>query len=339
MPTVAVVQAAPVLFERDASIDKAVALAHDAAAKGASLVLFPEAFIPAYPRGLSFGAVVGSRSAEGRAIYARYVANSIDVPGPESARLAAAARDLGITLAIGVIERDRSGGTLYCTFLVFGPDGSLLHHHRKLKPTASERLVWGEGDGRSLRAVETPAGKVGGLICWENYMPLARTALYEQGVELWLAPTADSRDQWQATMRHIALEGRCYVLGSNQFVTRDMYPDDLGPEAAAELAAAPEIMCRGGSVIVDPLGNVIAGPLWDQEGILLAEIDLAAIAGAKMDFDPIGHYARPDVLKLRGKGTKPSAMPASAGAVKTTLPQEKAAKKAKRLARKAARRA
>ncbi|MFM9105389.1 MAG: carbon-nitrogen hydrolase family protein [Chloroflexota bacterium] len=312
MPTVAVVQAAPVLFDGDASVSKAVGLARDAAAQGATLVLFPEAFIPAYPRGLSFGAVVGSRTAEGRAMYARYVANSIDVPGPGTATLAAAARDLRITLAIGVIERDPAGGTLYCTLLVFGPDGSLLHHHRKLKPTASERLVWGEGDGRSLRAVDTPAGKVGGLICWENYMPLARAALYQQGVRVWLAPTADAREVWQSTMRHIALEGRCYVLGANQFVTRDMYPEDLGPAAAAELAAAPEIMCRGGSVIVDPLGAVIAGPLWDREGILVADLDLDAIAGAKMDFDPVGHYARPDVLTLRGKGTKPNALPTSA---------------------------
>ncbi len=334
MPTVAVIQAAPVLFDRDASIEKTISLAREAAGKGATLVLFPEAFIPAYPRGLSFGAVVGSRTAEGRAIYARYVANSIDVPGPETARLAATARDLGITLAIGVIERDPSGGTLYCTLLVFGPDGALLHQHRKLKPTASERLVWGEGDGRSLRAVETPAGKVGGLICWENYMPLARAALYQQGVQVWLAPTADSRDQWPATMRHIALEGRCYVLGCNQFVTRDMYPSDLGPAAAAELAAAPQIMCRGGSVIIDPLGNIIAGPLYDKEGILITDLDLDTIAGAKMDFDPIGHYARPDILTLKGKGTKPAAMPQT-----PSSPQvDRAAKKAQRQARKASRR-
>jgi nitrilase len=311
MTTVAVIQAAPVLFDRDASLDKALSLASDAAGRGARLVLFPEAFIPAYPRGLSFGAVVGSRTPEGRALYARYAANAIAIPGPETARLASAARDLGITLAIGVIERDPAGGTLYCAFLIFGPDGRLLLHHRKLKPTASERLVWGEGDGRSLQVVDSPVGRTGGLICWENYMPLARTALYQQGIQVWLAPTADARESWQATMRHIAMEGRCYALGANQFVTRDMYPDDLDDASLAEIAAAPDIMCRGGSVIVDPLGNVLAGPLWDEEGILLADIDPDIIAGAKMDFDPVGHYARPDVLKLRGKGSKPAPAAAS----------------------------
>jgi len=267
-------------------------------AAGAGLVLFPEAFVSAYPRGLSFGAVVGSRTEAGRALYARYADSSVEVPGLEIAPLAGAARDLGIALAIGVVERDRRGGTLYCSWLLFGPDGSLLHHHRKLKPTASERLVWGEGDGRSLRVVETPVGRIGGLICWENYMPLARAALHEQGVQVWLAPTADARESWQATMRHVAVEGRCFVLSANQFVTRDMYPDDLDPASRAEIAAAPEVMCRGGSVIVGPLGEVLAGPLWDEEGILIADLDLARIAEAKLDFDPVGHYARPDVLRL-----------------------------------------
>lgn len=295
---VAVVQAASVIMDRDATIAKAVGLIGEAAAGGAQLVLFPEAFVSAYPRGLSFGVVVGQRSAEGRRLFARYAASAIEVPSAATERLGAAAREAGVWVAIGVIERDQLAGTLYCTLLYFGPDGALLGKHRKLKPTAAERLVWGEGDGSTLPVVETPHGRVGGLICWENYMPLARSAMYAKGVELYLAPTADARDAWQATIQHIALEGRCYVLSCNQYVTKSMYPADLGPEALTDLEGQPEEMCRGGSAIVSPLGEYLAGPLYGGEGILYADLDLDAIAGAKFDFDPIGHYARPDVFTL-----------------------------------------
>jgi nitrilase len=295
---VAVVQAAPVLFDREATVEKTCQLTAEAARQGAQLILFPEAFIPAYPRGLTFGTVIGGRSAEGRRMWERYWANSVVVPGPATEALAAAARQAGAYVAVGVIERDGefSGGTLYCTMLYFGPDGGLLGKHRKLKPTAAERLVWGEGDGSTLTVIETKFGKMGGLICWENYMPLARMALYAKGVELYLAPTADSRDTWQATLRHIACEGRCFVLGCNQYVTKAMYPADL--PGIADLAGQPEVMCRGGSAIVSPLGEVIAGPLWDQEGILYADLDLADVVRAKYDFDVVGHYARPDVFQL-----------------------------------------
>ncbi len=222
----------------------------------------------------------------------------MDVPGPATTRLGQAARNAGIHLAIGVIERDGdfSGGTLYCTLLYFGPDGRLLGKHRKLKPTGAERLIWGEGDGSTLTVLDTPMGKVGGLICWENYMPLARMALYGKGVEIYLAPTADARETWQATVRHIACEGRCFVLSCNQFVTKTMYPADL--PLRHELADQPEIMSRGGSVILGPLGDVLAGPLFDAEGILTAQLDLAEVARGKLDFDVVGHYARPDVLRL-----------------------------------------
>ncbi len=296
--TAAVVQAAPVLFDRDASVEKVCQLTAEAARLGARLVLFPEAFIPAYPRGFSFGAVVGSRSAAGRALWERYWSNAVEIPGPAVDRLAEAARQNGVYLSVGVIERDAlfSHGTLYCTLLYFGPDGSLLGKHRKLKPTASERLIWGEGDGSTLTVVDTPYGKMGGLICWENLMPLARMALYGKGIEIYLAPTADSRDAWQATMRHIACEGRCFVLGCNQFVTRDMVPADL--PGFEEMSAQPEVMSRGGSVIVSPLGEVLAGPLFDREGILTAELDLTEIARSKYDFDAVGHYSRPDVFEL-----------------------------------------
>lgn len=295
---VAVVQAGPVLFDRQATVEKSRELIYTAADHNAQLVLFPEAFIPAYPRGLSFGMVVGSRNAEGRRIWQRYWDNSVTIPSPTTEALGEAVRETGIHLAIGVIERDNqfSGGTLYCTLLYFGPDGQIIGKHRKLKPTASERLIWGEGDGSTLTVLDTPLGKIGGLICWENYMPLARMSMYGKGVEIYLAPTADQRDTWQATMRHIANEGRCFVLGCNQYVTKDMYPANL--QDHPELKEMPEVMCRGGSVIVSPLGNVIAGPLFGEEGILYADLDMGEITRSKVDFDVVGHYARPDVFQL-----------------------------------------
>jgi len=294
----AVVQAAPVLFNREATVEKTCQLTAEAAAQGANLILFPEAFIPAYPRGLTFGTVVGSRNPLGRMTWQTYWANSVDVPGPATEALGAAARQANAYLCVGVIERDTqtSRGTLYCTVLYFDPAGRLIGKHRKLKPTASERLIWGEGDGSTLTVVDTAYGKMGGLICWENYMPLARMALYGKGVEIYLAPTADSRDTWQSTIRHIACEGRCFVLGCNQFVTKAMYPADLA--GVEELATQPEIMCRGGSAIISPLGEVLAGPLFDQEGILYADLDMAEVARSKFDFDVTGHYARPDVFQL-----------------------------------------
>jgi len=295
---VAVVQASPILFDREATVEKVCHLTHEAAAQGAKLILFPEAFIPAYPRGLTFGTVVGRRSSAGRRIFQRYWENSVDVPGHDTEALGKAAREESVYLAIGVIERDTqtSRGTLFCTLLYFGPDGQLLGLHRKLKPTGAERLIWGEGDGSTLTALDTELGKIGGLICWENYMPLARMAMYNKGVELYLAPTADARDTWQATLRHIACEGRCFVLGCNQFVTKEMYPADL--EGLEELEGLPDIICRGGSAIISPLGKVLAGPLLDGEGTLFADLNLSLIARSKFDFDVVGHYARPDVFQL-----------------------------------------
>jgi nitrilase len=296
--TVAVIQAAPILFDCQATTDKACRLIREAAEQGARLVLMPEAFIPAYPRGLSFGTVVGNRTSEGRQIWERYWSNAVDAPGPVTDALGAACREAGVYLAIGVVERDSqfSRATLYCTLLYFGPDGQMLGKHRKLKPTAAERFIWGEGDGSTLTVIPTEFGRVGGLICWENYMPLARMAMYGKGVEIYLAPTADARDSWQATLRHIACEGRCFVLGCNQFVTRAMYPATLAEDA--NLAHLPEIVCRGGSAIVSPLGDILAGPLYNEEGMLLANLDMTEIPRSRFDFDVTGHYARPDVFQL-----------------------------------------
>ncbi len=295
---VAVVQAAPLLFDRDATLTKAEILIQEAASHGAQLLLFPEAFIPCYPRGLSFGMVVGSRSPEGRALWQRYWEHSIAIPSDATDRLAEAAGEASVYVAIGVVERDTSfsGGTLYCTLLYLGPDGRVLGKHRKLKPTGAERLIWGEGDGSTLTVLETELGMIGGLICWENYMPLARATMYAKGVDIYLAPTADARDTWQATLRHIACEGRCFVLGCNQFVTKDMYPEDL--PLRHELREKPEVMCRGGSAVVSPLGEVLAGPLYGEEGILYADLDREELIRSKVDFDVVGHYARPDIFQL-----------------------------------------
>jgi nitrilase len=279
---VAVVQAGSVLFERDASIAKAESLIAGAAAAGAHLVVFPEAFIGGYPKGADFGARVGSRTPEGRKLFRRYFETALDVPGPGTARLSEAARAGGIWLVIGVIER--SGGTLYCTVLFFSPDGSLAGTHRKLMPTAMERLIWGFGDASTLPVIDTGLGKIGAVICWENYMPLLRAAMYQKGIELYCAPTVDDRETWPVTMRHIALEGRCFVLSACQF---------------SKPANAPESeWIRGGSLIVGPLGRVLAGPNYEGECILTADLDLGEIAEGKFDLDVAGHYARPDVFQL-----------------------------------------
>ncbi|MDV2686800.1 carbon-nitrogen hydrolase family protein [Alkalihalophilus lindianensis] len=295
---VAVVQASSVLFDLKASTEKAVSIIKEAGEKGANIVVFPEAFIPAYPRGMSFGTSIGSRAPEGRKDWLKYLENSVPVPSETTQVLGEAARKAGVYLIIGVIERDnaRSRGTVYCTVLFFGPDGSLLGKHRKLKPTAAERIVWGEGDGSTLAVFDTPFGKIGALICWENYMPLARAAMYEKGVEIFITPTADSRDLWQSTIRHIAAEGRCFVLSSNQYVTKDMYPTDLA--CYHELESSPEVMCRGGSAIVGPLGDYIIEPVYDKAEILFANLDLREISTSQFDFDVVGHYSRPDVFQL-----------------------------------------
>jgi nitrilase len=290
---VAVVQAAPVAFDRESTIDKTRALVAEAAKPGAQLVLFPEAFVSGYPRGLDFGVRVGSRTPEGRELFRLYWESAVDVPGPATQALGVAARQAGIYLVIGVIERD--GGTLYCTVLFFAADGSLLGKHRKLMPTAAERLVWGFGDGSTMPVFDSTIGRIGAVICWENYMPLLRMHMYARGIQLYCAPTADDRETWFATMRHIALEGRCFVLGCNQFAQRSDYPTEY-PAIQGDDPAT--VMSRGGSCIIDPLGRVLAGPVYDSASILVADLDLDEIARGKFDFDVVGHYARPDVFRL-----------------------------------------
>jgi nitrilase len=295
---VAVVQASPVPMDSSATAKKTCRLIHDAAAEGAKLILLPEAFIPFYPFRLSFGLSMGNRTAEGRKLWSRYWNNAVTVPGPVTEIVGKAAKAAKAFVALGVVERDStySGGTLFCTLLYFGPDGRLLGKHRKLKPTAQERVLWGEGDGSTLPVFDTGFGRIGGLICWENYMPLARFAMYAKGIDIYLAPTADSRSSWQATIQHVACEGRCFVLSCCQYLTKSMLPHD--PEIQAELEGAPEVLSRGGSAIVSPLGGILAGPLFDKEGILTAELDMTTISQARFDMDVVGHYNRPDVFRL-----------------------------------------
>jgi nitrilase len=295
---VAVVQDSPVILDLEKTMEKTVELAKEAAATGAKLIVFPESFIPCYPRGLTFGAVVGERTKEGREDYQRYYDNALAVPGPEMDRLEDLAKELGVYLSIGVTERNGKGldGTLHCTNLFFGPEG-YLGRHRKLKPTGAERIIWGEDDGSTITVVDTPYGKMGSLICWENYMPLARMALYMKGVNLYIIPTADQRDTYQATVRHIAFEGRCFVLVSNQYVEKSMYPTDL--KYYDDIKDQPDIMCRGGSCIINPFGQYLAGPLFGKPGILTAELDLNEIVQAKYDWDPTGHYNRPEIFDFK----------------------------------------
>ena len=289
----AVVQAGAVPFDSAACVDKAVALIGRAAATGARVVVFPEAFIGGYLKGLGFGLVVGARDAAGRDEFRRALESAIVVPGPETARLGEAAAAHGCYVVIGVIERD--GGTCYCSALYFGPDGALLGTHRKLMPTALERMIWGFGDGSTLKAIDSPYGKIGAVICWENYMPMLRMAMYAQQVALYCAPTADDRDSWLPSMRHIALEGRCFVLTACQVLRKDAFPGDV----RVSLGDTPDtLLMRGGSAIVSPLGVVLAGPHFGEETILTADLDLADIGRGKFDFDVVGHYARPDVFRL-----------------------------------------
>ncbi|WP_420137083.1 carbon-nitrogen hydrolase family protein [Sphingomonas sp.] len=289
----AVVQAAAMPFQPIASAEKAARLIREAAAEGARLAVFPEVFIGGYPKGASFGTPVGMRKPEGRDAFLRYHEGAIALDGPEVALLEEATAATGLFVVIGCLERD--GGTLYCSALFFDGERGLIGKHRKLMPTGAERLIWGFGDGSTMPVFETSLGRIGAVICWENYMPALRLAMFDKGVSIYCAPTADDRDTWVPSMQHIALEGRCYVLSACQHITRAAYPDDY------ECALGNEkdtVLLRGGSVIVSPHGQILAGPDFSGETILYAEIELGEVVRGKYDFDVVGHYARPDVFRL-----------------------------------------
>ena len=294
--TVACVQAEPVILDRDATIEKLAGLAAEAAGNGAKLLVFPEAFIPAYPSSVWARALAGWEEPGAKEAFALLARESLELPGEAADRLAEIAREQEVWLVTGVTERDpERPGTLYNTLLYHAPDGGLAQKHRKLVPTNHERLVWGQGDGEGLRAIETGLGRLGGLICWENYMPLARFALYESGLELYVASTADDGDAWQATLVHLARESRAFVIAPCHYQRGSSYPADF--ELTEELAGG-DLLGRGGSAILAPDGSYLAGPLYDEEGILYADLDPARLAAERQRFDPAGHYHRPELLKL-----------------------------------------
>jgi nitrilase len=285
---VACAQVEPVAFDRSATLDKLATVVAEAAGEGAQLVLLPETFVPVYPSSRWVRELLGGE--HGKPLFARLARESVEIPGPDSDRIGAIAREHDVQLAIGVNER--AGGSLYNSLLVYTADGELALHHRKLVPTNHERLVWGFGDGTGLAAIQTDLGRVGGLICWENHMPLARAALYQSGVEVYLAPTADDSEQWLESIRHIARESRAFVLSCCVFQRASSYPEDV------PLGEGAELVGRGGSAILGPDGEYLAGPLWDEEGIIYADLDPQRLYEERQRFDAAGHYSRPDVLRL-----------------------------------------
>ena len=292
---VCLVQDYPIFFDKEGTIQKIEALAQQYSKEGCDLIVFPESFVPGYPRGFSFGTSIGSRTDEGRKLYSEYHKNSLDLESEDLKRLENLSKQLKVYLVIGVTEKAGNHGSLFCSMLYISPEKGLLGVHRKIKPTGAERIVWSEASGESLVTFQTKIGKLGGLICWENYMPLARMSMYRHGVEIYIAPTADSRDSWITTMKHVALEGRCFVLGCNQFFTKSMYPEQY----QAHVKNEPEMMCRGGSVIVSPFGETLAGPLFDRAGAVQATLDLDEISRSKFDLDVAGHYSRDDIFEFK----------------------------------------
>ncbi|CAD6567514.1 MAG: hypothetical protein ASARMPRED_000879 [Alectoria sarmentosa] len=303
---VAAIQAAPVAFDLPKSLIKVAHFTVEAAKAGADLVVFPEGFLSAYPWRYAFDATIGAREPRGRQWFAKYYDAAVAIPSPDFDSLTRAARENHVFLSLGIIEKE--GGTLYCTAILIDRNGTLLYRHRKLIPTAAERLVWGRGSGDGLIVADTEIGKVGGLICWENYMPAARLALYQKGIEIYIAPNADDLPSWIATMQHIAKEGRCFVINSNQFCKVSDFPSDYPPFAASNPSdckpdgsawTADDVLSHGGSCIIGPLGTFLAEPVWDKEDIVYAELRMGELTEAKMDFDPVGSYSRPDVFQLR----------------------------------------
>lgn len=292
----AIVQATPVMFDKDKSIDKAIGLIEECAAKGAEIVVFPELYVPGYPYGMTFGYTVGSRTQKGREDWKTYYDNSLLSDGPEMQRLIEAAEKLGVYISMGYSERTRVTGTLYNSNMMISPQGEALNH-RKLKPTGSERVVWGDADKDYFPVMQTPWGPMGNLICWESYMPLARVALYQKGISLYISPNTNDNPEWQDTIRHIAIEGHCYFINADLFFKREDYPETVSAEE--EIAGLPEIACRGGSCIIDPFGHQVGEIIWDKEGIIIEDLDMQKVPASKMEHDVCGHYARNDVLDLQ----------------------------------------
>ena len=292
---IALVQAEPVLFDKDASLKKTLKLIEEAAVQNAQLIVFPELFIPGYPIGMNFGFSMGKRTEAGREDWMRYYEASVVAGDTEFQALAEAAKKAGAYISLGFSERDAVLGTLYNSNVIFEPDGT-YKVHRKLKPTGTERVVWGDANQDYFPITETPWGPVGSLICWESYMPLARVALYQKGITIYISPNTNDNPEWQATIQHIAIEGKCYFINADMIVTRSSYPSDLNEKEAID--RLPEMVCSGGSCIIDPYGHYVTEPVWNEETIIYADLDMNLPAACKMEHDAVGHYSRPDVLQL-----------------------------------------
>ena len=295
----AIVQASPVMFDKTASIDKVTRQILEAGQQGAELIVFPESIIPCYPYGLTFGFTIGSRTDDGRKDWKSYYDNAVTVPSADTDRIAEAAKKAHAYVSIGITERDTVNYSLYCTNLIFSPDGQLAAKHRKIKPTGAERYIWADSHTPDtyFPIVQTPWGPMGSLICWENYMPLARVALYQKGISLYLAPNTNDNPEWQDTIRHIAIEGHCYVFNVDQYFTKSMYPSSLF--AQDEISRLKEETCVGGSCIIDPYGHYVTEPVWNKEAIIYADLDMDNVPMSHMEFDSTGHYTRPDILDLQ----------------------------------------
>ena len=293
---VALIQAEPVMFDKEAGLKKTLKLVFEAAEQGVDLIVFPELFIPGYPIGMNFGFSMGKRTADGRCDWKRYYDASIVVGEEEFRQLSAAAIETGAYISLGFSERDAVIGTLYNSNVIFEPDGT-YKVHRKLKPTGTERVVWGDANRDYFPITTTPWGPIGSLICWESYMPLARVALYQKGITIYISPNTNDNPEWQATIQHIAIEGKCYFINADMIVRKSSYPEDLKEQEA--ISRQPEMVCRGGSCIIDPYGHYLTQPVWDEETIIYAELDMQLAASSRMEHDAVGHYARPDVLELK----------------------------------------
>ena len=295
---IAVIQATPVIFDKEKGLAKTLGLIDECAANGAELIVFPELFIPGYPYGMTYGFKIGSRSENGRKDWKKYYDNSLLANGEEMKKIAERAIKHKVYISIGYSERDALNATLYNSNMFLSPDGETVNH-RKLKPTGSERFVWGDADKDFFPVMETPWGAMGSMICWESYMPLARVALYQKGITLYISPNTNDNPEWQSTIRHIAIEGHCYFINCDMFFKRSDYPETVS--ANDEIAALPDNVCRGGSCIIDPYGHEVTEPVWDKEEIIYAELDMQAVPASRMEHDACDHYSRPDILHLEVK--------------------------------------
>ncbi|WP_196892509.1 carbon-nitrogen hydrolase family protein [Aureivirga marina] len=292
---VAVVQDSPIFFDKEKTIQKVRDIITENADKKCELFVFPETFIPGYPRGFDFATKIGNRKVEGKKLYAKYHSESVDLESKDILLLEEISKEFNTFIVIGITEKNNINGSLFCSMVYISPEIGFMGVHRKIKPTGTERLIWAESDGSSFVTFDTKIGKLGGLICWENYMPLARMAMYQKGIQIYIAPTADAREDWINTMKHIALEGRCFVLGCNQYFRKDMYPEEF----QKHMKDIPNNFCEGGSVIISPYGRILEGPVFGENKVLIAELDLNEIIETKLDFDVIGHYNRSDIFEFK----------------------------------------